>query len=283
MAFGDLIAKDGPDDAVDVEDGEGGPHFFAAFDRRPADIEQAGDIERLVKAVILRNLAVAAHFRAGGGLVKDVREIDAFRLPMFDGFLRLEDVGAADHLVDGAETELRHQFADFASDEFHEVDGVLGIAGKVFAEARVLRGDADRAGVQMADAHHDATERDEGSGAKPELLGAEQRGDDDVASGFQLAVGFDGDAAAQVVEDQGLVGLGEAQFPWKTGVFDRGLGRSARAAVEPADQDLVGVSFRHAGGNGAYADFGDQLDADARRRGFAFLRSWISSARSSIE
>jgi hypothetical protein len=115
--------------------------------------------------------------------------------------------------LNGAEAEFSHEFAHFLGDEAHEVDDVGGIAGEAFAEFGVLGGDADGAGVEVADAHHDAAEGDEGRGGEAELLGAEQGGDDDVASGFELAVGFDGDAAAEVVEDEGLVGFGEAEFP----------------------------------------------------------------------
>jgi hypothetical protein len=48
----------------------------------------------------------------------------------------------------------------------------------------------------MADAHHDAARGDERRGGEAELLGAEQRGDDDVAAGLELAVGLDRDAAS---------------------------------------------------------------------------------------
>ncbi len=109
----------------------------------------------------------------------------------FRGF---EHVGAADHVGERAEAELRHEFAHFLRDELHEVHGVLRIAGEFRAQLRILRGDADGAGVQMADAHHDAAERDERRGREAELLRAEQRGDDDVAAGLHLAVRLDDDA-----------------------------------------------------------------------------------------
>jgi len=43
-----------------------------------------------------------------------------------------------------------------------------------------LRGDADRAGVEVALAHHDATERDERRRGETELLSAQQTGDGNV-------------------------------------------------------------------------------------------------------
>ena len=65
----------------------------------------------------------------------------------------------------------------------------------------------------MADAHHDAAQRDQRRGGEAEFLGAEQRGDDDVAAGLQLAVGLDDDAAAQIVQHERLVRFGQAEFP----------------------------------------------------------------------
>ncbi len=142
-------------------------------------------------------------------------------------------------------------------------DDVLGLAAELLRGARILRGDARRAGVQMADAHHDAADGDERAGGETEFLGAEQGGDDDIAAGLQLAVGLDGDAAAQIVENEGLVGLGEAEFPGEARVLDGGQRGGAGAAVVSGDQDDIGVRLGDASGDGADADLGDQLDADA--------------------
>ena len=46
-----------------------------------------------------------------------------------------------------------------------------------------------------------------------ELVGAEQRADDDVAAGADAAIDLHGDAAAQAIEHQRLLGLGEADLP----------------------------------------------------------------------
>jgi hypothetical protein len=35
-----------------------------------------------------------------------------------------------------------------------------------------------------------------------------------------LSVGFDDNAAAEVIEDEGLMGFGESEFPGESGVFD---------------------------------------------------------------
>ena len=46
-----------------------------------------------------------------------------------------------------------------------------------------------------------------------ELVGSEQGGDHDVATGLESSVRLDPDASAQAVQDQRLLGLGEADLP----------------------------------------------------------------------
>jgi hypothetical protein len=65
----------------------------------------------------------------------------------------------------------------------------------------------------VADPHHDAAGDDQRGGREAELLGAEQRGDHDVATGLELPVDLDDDAVAQAVHQQRLLGLGQAELP----------------------------------------------------------------------
>ena len=146
-------------------------------------------------------------------LVEELREIEALGLPVGDGLGLVEHLHLADHLVERAVAERGHQLAHFLGDEEEVVDDVLGLAGEARAQHRVLRRDADRAGVEVALAHHDAAGRDQRRGGHAELVGAEQGADDDVAAGADAAVDLHGDAAAQLVGDQRLVGLGEADLP----------------------------------------------------------------------
>ena len=118
----------------------------------------------------------------------------------------------------------------------------------------------------MALAHHDAAHRDQRRGGESELFGAEQRGDDDVAAGLQFAVGLHANAAAQIVHHQHLLRFGEPELPRNAGMFDGTERRCAGAARIAADQNDVGVRLRNARGDGADADFGDQLHRDARLR-----------------
>ena len=107
---------------------------------------------------------------------------------------------------------------------------------------------------------------DERGRGEAELLGAEQRRHDDVATGLQLPVDLDDDAVAQAVEHERLLRLGEAELPRGAGVLERGQRRGTGAAVVARDEHDVGVRLGDAGRDRADADLGDELDVDAGRR-----------------
>ena len=92
------------------------------------------------------------HVRLG----EQPREIEPARLPVIDHLPHVEHLHLADHLVEGAVADRRHELAHFLGDEEEVVDDVLRLAAEALAQHRVLRGDADRTGVEMALAHHDA-------------------------------------------------------------------------------------------------------------------------------
>ena len=102
--------------------------------------------------------------------------------------------------------------------------------------------------------------------AKPNSSAPKQGGDDHVAPGLQLAVRLHADAAAQVVQQQHLLGFGESQLPGNAGMLNRAERRRAGAAGVAADQHHVGVRLGHARRHGAHAHFRDQLHGDARLR-----------------
>ena len=176
------------------------------------------------------------------------------RLPVVDRRARVEHLGVADRLGDRAEAERGEVLAHLLGDELEEVDDELGLAGEPLAQLGVLGGDADRAGVEVADAHHHAAAHHERRGGEAELLGAEQRRDHDVAAGLQLAVALHDDAVAQAVAQQRLLGLGDAELPRRARVLERRERRRAGAAVVAGDEHDVGVRLGHARGDRAHAD-----------------------------
>ena len=71
-----------------------------------------------------------------------------------------------------------------SANEEEVVDHVLGLAGEALPQHRVLGRDADRAGVQMTLAHHDAAQGDQRRGRKTELFCTQQGGDGDITAGL---------------------------------------------------------------------------------------------------
>lgn len=265
-----LVAEHGADGAVDVANGDLGADRLGVLggvrgEGVGGELDQLV-VERLLQAVVLGGDLVADGAVGQVGDVEERLQVQALGLPVGDGPLGVEEFGVADGLLDGAEAQFGEEFADLFGDELEEVDDELGLAGEPLAQHRVLGGDADRAGVQVADAHHDAAGDDQRRGGEAELLGAQQGGDDHVAAGLELAVGLHDDAVAQAVEEQRLLGLGQAQLPGTARVLEGGQRGGAGAAVVAGDQHDVGVGLGDTGGDGADADLGDQLHVDAGLR-----------------
>ena len=118
----------------------------------------------------------------------------------------------------------------------------------------------------MTHAHHDAAGHDERRGGEAELLAAEQRGDDDVTPRLELAVDLDDDPVAQTVDEERLLGLGQAELPRAARVLERGQRRRSGAAVVARDEDDVGVRLGHARRDRPHALLGHELDVDPRLR-----------------
>ncbi len=188
-------------------------------------------VEVLVQLVVLAHHVAQRNVVVEFEAVQDRIEIQSVSLPVVDRIAGVEDLGMADCLFDASESELGEDLADFFCEELEEVDHEFGLAVESGAQLRVLRGDTDGAGVQVADAHHDAALDHQRSGRETELLATQQGSNHDVSAGLQLAVNLDHHAVAQSVEHQGLLGLGEPEFPRHTRVLERVQRRGAGTAV----------------------------------------------------
>ncbi|AJX01694.1 hypothetical protein BM45_3124 [Burkholderia mallei] len=240
-------------------------HVLAVLDRGLRLLDQRV-VERALEAVVLRFDVAARDAFAAFRLVEHAREIEALRLPVLDAATHVEQIGAADQIVELRDAELRHDLARLLGDEEEVVDDVLGLTRELRAQHRVLRRDADRARVQMALAHHDAAFDDERRRREAEFVRAEQRADHDVAARLHLAVGLHANAPAQAVQHERLLRLGEAELPRRTRVLDRRQRRSARAAVVARDHDVIGLRLRDARRHRADAHLRHELHRDARDR-----------------
>src|SRR5690606_19031613 len=310
-----LAGEHGADRTVHVGDRRDEGDLLAALERRARLLDQA-DVERTLQAVVLRLGLVPARLVLDARDVEHPREVEAPRLPVLDAAAHVEQVGTPDHLVEAAETQLRHELADLLGDEEEVVDDVFRLALELAAQDRVLGGHAHRAGVQVALAHHDATLDHQRRSREAELVGAQQGPDDDIAARLHLAVDLHHDAAAQAAQrtrsapSRAVMTTSRPVFIWPWTCTTMRLRRPFSTSVcwvsdKPSSQGVPACLMDDSGEApvppswpamttwSAFAlatpaatvptPTSDTSLTDTEARGLAFLRSWISWARSSIE
>ena len=146
------------------------PHRRAAVERGPRLGDQLA-VDDVVDLVILRLAFVDAGRGQRLRLHEQLGEVEALGLPVLHQLALVEHVHLPDHLIEVAVAERGHQLAHFLGDEEEIVDHVLGLALEALAQHRVLRRHADRTGVEMALAHHDAAGRDQRRRREAEFVG----------------------------------------------------------------------------------------------------------------
>ena len=107
IALGDGAREDRAHRAVYISNGQIQPHRLLAFEGRFAKVDQL-PVKRVREAMVLLFLTRAGDRRINRGLVKNGGEIQALRLPVINGRLRFELIGAPDHLLELAEAECGH-------------------------------------------------------------------------------------------------------------------------------------------------------------------------------
>jgi hypothetical protein len=182
----DLARQHRAGGAVDIADVGRDLDLLARIERGRGLGDQLA-VEHVVDRMRLA-LGPVGRFLRRVGLVEHFREVEPLGLPVRESVVLGEKLGLADDLVDLAVAHLGEKLAHFLGDEEEEVDDMLGGAFETLAQHRILRGDADRASVEVALAHHDAARRDQGRGREAELIGAQKRADDDVATGAKPAI-----------------------------------------------------------------------------------------------
>ena len=166
-------------------------------------------VEHVVEVVALRCRAVQ---RAVGAVAcQQPAEVERGLL-LCRGLACRYQLSVAHYVVEPCEAHLGQVFAHLFGQEHEVVDQVLVFAHEMLAQPRVLGGHSHGASVQVALAHHHASQHDEGRRAEPELLGAEQRHGYHVASGLELSVGLQPDVAPQPVSHERLLCLGQANL-----------------------------------------------------------------------
>mmetsp|Transcript_40260 Transcript_40260/g.88012 ORF Transcript_40260/g.88012 Transcript_40260/m.88012 type:complete len:314 (+) Transcript_40260:361-1302(+) len=177
-----------------------------------------------------------------------------------------QEVCASDDFSDLPDAQGRHDLPCLLGDQEKVVDKVLRLASELLPELWVLRGDADRAGVEVALPHHDAAQRDERGSAHSDLLGAEEHCHHDVSACSHLAVCLQRDAVPETVQHQGLVSLRQADLPGQAAMLDGAPLGCACAPGHAGNGEVVSLALHDAGGNDTDANARHELHRDSRGR-----------------
>ena len=117
----------------------------------------------------------------------------------------------------------------------------------------------------MALTHHNAAHGNERRRREAEHLRAEARRNGHVTAVAEAPIRLEANTAAQAVEDERLVRLGNAELEGQTSVLDPSPARGASAAIVSRNEDMVRLGLGHAGRNHADAHLRDELDRNVRR------------------
>mmetsp|Transcript_32603 Transcript_32603/g.79532 ORF Transcript_32603/g.79532 Transcript_32603/m.79532 type:complete len:1230 (+) Transcript_32603:1174-4863(+) len=143
---------------------------------------------------------------------------------------------------------------------------MLRHALEFLAKLRILGGNANRAHVQVALPHHDASERHKGRCRESALLSTEDDGLDNILTSLELPIRLENHARPEIVHHKRLVRLSKPKLPRKTSALDATPLSSTSTAVVSRDENVVGLSLCHARSDDTNADLGNELDRDARSR-----------------
>ena len=111
--------------------------------------------------VLLANLVGCGTWAHLKGWLEERAQVKILGLESAKAFVHFEQIGATDHLVDGAHSQFRHDAPKLFSQVVEEVDDVLWLPGEFGTELRVLSCNAYCTGVEVATPEHDATQSDQ--------------------------------------------------------------------------------------------------------------------------
>jgi hypothetical protein len=197
---------------------------------------------------------------------QEKRQVDVGCLVGSEVVAHLEDFDMSNHLVDGAETKLCHDGSKLVGNIVEEVDNMFGSTGELLSELRVLSGDTNRAGVQMALAHKDTAHGDKRSSGKAPFLSTKETSKGNITTSLELSISLDNDTTTKIVEDQSLVSLSQTQLPRKTSVLDTSPSRSTSTTIVTRDQNVIGLGLGDTRGHNTDTNLRDKLDRDSRSR-----------------
>ena len=115
--------------------------------------------------------------------------------------LFLKEIGTSHKLIHTADTELTHIFTQLLCNKSHKVNDIFRFSGKTLTKLRILGCDTNRAGIQVADTHHDASHGYKRSGCKTEFFRTKDGCNGNITAAHQFSVCLDPDLVTKAVHN----------------------------------------------------------------------------------
>ena len=138
---------------------------------------------------------------------------------MLHGLNCVDQLHLANRFVESPKTKFRKEFPNLLRDELEEIHHEFRLTAESSAQLWILGCDTYRTCVEVANTHHYAPGHDQRSCCESKLFGAEERGDNDVATRFELPIDLHNDSVAKIIQQQGLLGFCESEFPRSASMF----------------------------------------------------------------
>ena len=146
VSFSHFAREHGPRSAVRVSDVSFNDNSFAFQQSGRCLLDQFA-IKNLINAMVLAAHTFCGHGAVHIGFCEESVEIEALGFPMGNGFFGVKPFGGADQFIISFDAHMGHQSAQFFCNKEEEVDHMFWLAFEALAQLRVLRGNANGAGV----------------------------------------------------------------------------------------------------------------------------------------
>ena len=156
-------------------------------------------------------------------VIKDIRKVNLCILRMLsvcNVLTNLKKIGSANELVYSSDAKCCHVLTKILCDELHEVNDILWLSCEALSKKRVLCSDSYRAGILVADTHHNAAHCDKRSCSKAVLLCAEHCGYSHVTACHKLTICLDDYLFTKTISDKSLMSLRYTELPRHSSVVD---------------------------------------------------------------
>ena len=131
-----------------------------------------------------------------------------------------KQVTSADKFIYCSDSKLCHDLTEILCNELHEVHYIFRLAHKSLTKLRILRSYTHRAGILVADTHHDTSECHKRCCSKTIFLSSKHCCDCDISACHQLAIGLNDYFFTEAVSDKGLMSLSYTKLPRHSCIMD---------------------------------------------------------------